>query len=374
MRKATITYYNKNCEFTRDLRSAVEAYFAKTKKPKVGGFALWAEAAVALLLYLTPLALLYAGFVTNIFWTLGLAFMMGIGYLMVGADIMHAANHGTFSKNNKINKAFSYSMELLGMSSRNWRVQHNDLHHMHTNVVGEGGDTDLTAGEPILRYSIFSKMKGRLVKYQYVYAWFAYSFSFILWIFNKDFKDQVAHYKARRYRFKKGQERSLLSLMVEMVLFKLAYLFLFIGLPILLGAPWYFVVILWMTSTMLAGAIMMPVFQVAHAVPEVQQFEAGAIDVSWLVHQIRTSADVRSSNRLVNWVITHVVGGLNYQKVHHAFRDISHVHYPALSRIIDEYVAKHKIESVTFTSVRSAVYAHYQMMRQLGAEPVMTMG
>ena len=78
MRKATITYNNKNCEFTRDLRSAVEAYFAKTKKPKVGGFALWAEAAVALLLYLTPLALLYAGFVTNIFWTLGLAFMMGI--------------------------------------------------------------------------------------------------------------------------------------------------------------------------------------------------------------------------------------------------------------------------------------------------------
>ena len=371
MSKATITYQNRQCAFTRDLRAAVDAYFQRTKKAKVGGPAMWMEAVVALSLYLGPVVVLYAGFVGAWYHALGLGFIMGIGYLMVGADIMHAANHGTFSANPKINRLFSYSMELLGMSSRNWRVQHNDLHHMHTNVVGPGGDGDLTAGEPILRYSTFSRLTGTIVRYQYIYAWFMYSFSFVLWIFNKDFRDQSAYYHENRYRFKRGKERSLFSLTAEMVLFKAVYLFLFLVLPMLLGTPVLLVLLMWFTSTMLAGAIMMPVFQVAHAVPEIEQYEAGAMDVSWMVHQIRTSADVRASSPIVNWLLTHVVGGLNYQKVHHAFRDVSHIHYPALSKIVDRVVAEHGIPSVTFPSVRSALYAHYRMMKELGQAPSM---
>jgi linoleoyl-CoA desaturase len=371
MNQARITYQNKNCAFTRDLRAAVDSYFKRTGKKKVGGPAMWIEAAIAVSLYLTPLVLLYVGVVSNIWWALGMGIVMGIGFLMVGSDIMHAANHGTFSRSKRINKAFSFSMELLGMSSRNWRVQHNDRHHMHTNVIGEEGDADLTLGEPYLRYSFISGMRGKLIRYQHLYVWVAYAFSFVMWMFHKDFKEQYANWQEHRYRFRKGKELSLFSLYAELVLFKLFYVMIFIAGPILAGAPWYLVLVVWFTSTMFAGAIMMPVFQMAHAVPEVQQFEAGPIETSWMVHQIRTSADIRASNRAMNWLLTHVIGGLNYQKVHHAFRDISHIHYPALSKIVDEHVKKYRIESVTFPSVRSALYAHYRLMRDVGKAPAM---
>jgi linoleoyl-CoA desaturase len=374
MKSIKITYQNRNCDFTRELKAAVDEYFRKTKKSKVGGWALWTEAAVALLLYLGPLVLLYAGVVSNIFWALGLGLVMGVGYLMVGSDIMHAANHGTFSKSKRVNRFFSYSMELLGMSSRNWRVQHNDLHHMHTNIIGENGDSDLHAGEPIVRYSKFSDLKGFIIRYQHIYVWVMYAFAFILWIFNKDFNSLFQYYREGRYRFRKGRKPSLTLLSIEMIAFKLVYVFLFLALPVILGTSIWLVLVMWLSTTMFAAAIMMPVFQMAHAVDEIEQFEAGKMNVSWMIHQIRTSADIRASLPWVNWLFTHIVGGLNYQKVHHLFRDVAHTHYPALSKIVDEHIEKYKIESVTFTSIRSALASHYRMMKSLATSPDLSLG
>lgn len=369
MNRAPATY-GKPCEFTKALKKAVDEYFEKTNRARVGGWVIWTEAAVALILYLTPLMLLYIGVVSSIWWALGLGLVMGIGFLMVGADVMHAANHGTLSKYPRVNRVFSYSMELLGMSSRNWKVQHNDLHHMHTNVVGQGGDSDLTAGEPWVRYAVFSNLKSKMIRYQHIYVWVVYSFAFILWIFNKDFQAIGEYHKEGFYRRRPGSKPSKARIVWEMIGFKLAYVLIFLGLPILFGSNPLYVIVMWLTATMFAGAVMMPIFQMAHAVPEVQQFETGQkMDVSWMVHQIRTSADVRLSNPFLNKIFTHLVGGLNYQKVHHAFRDISHVHYPDLSKIVDQYVEKYKIESVTFYSLRDALSAHGRLMRKLGRLP-----
>ncbi|MFT7588256.1 MAG: linoleoyl-CoA desaturase, partial [Limisphaerales bacterium] len=338
------------------------------KLQKLGGSTIWIEAIIALTLYLTPIILVYAGLVTSVWMSLGLGLVMGTGFLMVGADIMHSANHGTFSSNKKINKFFSYSMELLGMSSRNWKVQHNDLHHMHTNIVGEGGDGDLATGEPILKYSLFSKLTGGLYKHQHKYVWFLYSLAFVMWITNKDFRMLPIYYKEGRYRFRKGQEMTKGALYRELIFNKLLYYSFFFIIPIaVLGTPFYIIFVMWLTSAMLAGAIMMPVFQMAHTVDKIHQYDERAIDVSWMNHQIRTSADVRLSNPATHWIFTHLVGGLNYQKVHHVFRGISHTHYPALSKIVNDLVAKHNIESHTFTSLRSAIASHYRMMRIIGS-------
>jgi len=44
----------------------------------------------------------------------------------------------------------------------------------------------------------------------------------------------------------------------------------------------------------------------------------------------QTTANFATNNPVVSWL----VGGLNFQIEHHLFPKISHVHYPAISKII----------------------------------------
>ena len=79
------------------------------------------------------------------------------------------------------------------------------------------------------------------------------------------------------------------------------------------------------------------VFQLAHVVEHVE-FEAAAgmdhklIENEWAIHQIKTTANFAPKNKFINWY----VGGLNYQVEHHLFPRISHVHYPAISGIVQK--------------------------------------
>ena len=64
--------------------------------------------------------------------------MAGIGF-----SIIHDANHGVYSKNNRLNKISGYSINIIGGSAVTWRIQHNVLHHTYPNIHGYDEDIDI---------------------------------------------------------------------------------------------------------------------------------------------------------------------------------------------------------------------------------------
>ena len=89
-----------------------------------------------------------------------------------------------------------------------------------------------------------------------------------------------------------------------------------------------------LVCSLVAGFVLSIVFQLAHTVehthfPQVNA-TTGKMEDEWAIHQIKTTANFATKNKVVSWL----VGGLNFQVEHHLFPKISHIHYPAISKII----------------------------------------
>ncbi|HYH56951.1 MAG TPA: fatty acid desaturase, partial [Anseongella sp.] len=74
------------------------------------------------------------------------------------------------------------------------------------------------------------------------------------------------------------------------------------------------------------------------------------------------TANFAEKSSVVSWLL----GGLNFQIEHHLFPRISHVHYPALSKIIRENCLRHDLPYNYFPTLLQAVGSHVRIMKQLG--------
>ena len=68
-------------------------------------------------------------------------------------------------------------------------------------------------------------------------------------------------------------------------------------------------------------------------------------------------------------VISWFVGGLNYQVEHHLFPRVSHIHYPAISKIVHKICKRHNLPYNEYSTMMAAVASHFRMMKQLGKKP-----
>ena len=118
--------------------------------------------------------------------------------------------------------------------------------------------------------------------------------------------------------------------------------------------------------TLSCGIVIAIVFQLAHVVGEASFHHADDKDelkqVEWAVHQINTTSNFAMRSRWVNWF----TGGLNHQVEHHLFPRISHVHYPALSTIVQNTCEKFGIRYNSHRTVYSALRAHVVHLRDIG--------
>ena len=80
---------------------------------------------------------------------------------------------------------------------------------------------------------------------------------------------------------------------------------------------------------------------------------------------VKTTANFAEKNKFVSWF----VGGLNFQIEHHLFPRISHIHYPAISRIVRETCSQFEIQYNYYPTMLAAVASHYRTMKQLGSKP-----
>jgi len=101
---------------------------------------------------------------------------------------------------------------------------------------------------------------------------------------------------------------------------------------------------------------------VEHTHFPVPDVETGRIEDEWALHQLKTTANFATDNKLISWL----VGGLNFQVEHHLFPKISHVHYPAISKIIKQACQEYGITYIEYPKMRLAVASHVSFLKQMG--------
>ncbi|HYG52469.1 MAG TPA: fatty acid desaturase, partial [Flavobacteriales bacterium] len=158
--------------FFKTAKMRVDEYFKSHKLSKNGNWKMVIKTVLLLSLYFVPYVFLLAGFIHSLAGIVLIGIIMGFGMASIGLSIMHDANHGSYSKNRRVNSFLSWSLNLIGGHKLNWQLQHNDLHHTFTNIHDH--DEDI-APVGILRFSPHAPLK-KLHRFQFIYAWFFYGF------------------------------------------------------------------------------------------------------------------------------------------------------------------------------------------------------
>lgn len=342
------------------VKAGVEAYFKEGNISKQYNVTMVVKTIAMLAMYFAPFALIVTGVASvNLLLFYGLWMMMGVGIAGIGTSVMHDSNHGAYSNNQLLNNFLGGLLNVLGGYSRNWRIQHNILHHTYTNL--DGLDEDIDAGI-LLRMSPNAKHIG-MHKYQHIYAWLLYGIMNIYWVTVKDYKCLV---KYGRNGLIKKEKVTLTRALVELTIYKIFYFGYIIVLPIMFAnVAWYHVVLGFVAMHLVGGLLLACIFQLAH-VMETSEYPVpqtgNKMESSWAVHQLLNTANFAPNNKLLSWYI----GGLNYQIEHHLFPNICHVHYPKLSKIVAKVAQEHNVPYNVQPTFRKALWQHAMMLKQLG--------
>ncbi|MBC7949333.1 MAG: acyl-CoA desaturase [Chitinophagaceae bacterium] len=341
--------------FHGELKKRIADYFTQKGKAPTGNFKLHFKAILlvsALLAVYTHLVF----FTPATFLAIVECALLGCLAAAIGFNVMHDGAHGSFSKYKWINNLASNMANFLGASQYMWKTKHNVIHHTYTNI--HGVDDDIEA-RPLLRLCD-DQAHYKIHKYQHFYFWAAYSLLYIYWIFVSDYKKYFTH------RIGSTPLRKMtLGEHFSFWFYKAAHAFIFVALPIYMVGftPW---LIGFLSMGLVAGFVLSIVFQLAHTVehthwPHADE-ETNKMEDEWAIHQIKTTANFATKNKLVSWL----VGGLNFQVEHHLFPKISHIHYPAISKIIKNACEEYGIQYIEYSRVRYAVASHVAFLRQMG--------
>ena len=350
-----------NAKFFRTLNKRVNQYFKENNIRKTGNWKLYTKAIVMFSLFLIPFILILTVDMPQ--WVmLILVVVTGIGMAGVGMNVMHDANHESFSRKKWVNKLMGSSIYILAGNVYNWKVQHNVLHHTFTNIKDH--DEDLDAGR-IVRFTKHAKW-FKIHKLQKYYSVFLYGLLTINWAITTDFK-QMRRYLKKKLSY--GKFPNPTTEWTKLVITKILYYALWIVLPIaVLNIAWWKVLIGFFVMHYTAGIILSLIFQLAHIVPKADTPEPdknGNLKHSWAVHQLYTTSNFAPSN----WFVNFYTGGLNYQVEHHIFPHISHVHYKKIAKIVKETAKEFNLPYNEYETTRRAIIEHFRYLGVLGKNP-----
>jgi linoleoyl-CoA desaturase len=350
--------------FAIAVRSRVNNYFKEKGISPKGGNRMLLKSIAMLSMYILPFIAIML-FPMSAWFALPLAVLIGIGKAGIGMSVMHDALHGSFSKKKWLNKIMGNTMYLLGSNVFTWKMQHNVFHHAYTNL--EGHDEDIAIRGPI-RLSEHGPYKN-INRLQYIHAFFFYGL-LTLSKMVKDFIQLAAYNKAgitRQHKVNPTLEY------VKMIIYKLIYLFVLIGFPIIFTSfSWWQVLTGFMVIHWTAGFILSTIFQMAHVVEGAEQplaNENGVVENEWVVHQLNTTANFARNNLFLNWY----VGGLNFQIEHHLFPNISHIHYRKISHIVEQTAIEYGFTYNIKSTFIKALGSHVRRLKTLGERPVPAM-
>lgn len=357
--KQKIKFVNKDKTlFFNTLKERVDNYFIENNISQHANTTMVFKTIFMLSLYFVPYALIMTqGYSLLGMWACSL--VMGLGLAGIGMSVMHDANHGAYSSNQTINKLFSLSLSIVGGDNKNWKTQHNVLHHTYTNIHGHDRDID---NKVIMRFSPAGKYK-KVQRFQIFYVFLFYSIMSLYWTTAKDFVQYFQFIKEGHNRESKADQ---IKTLLNIIAWKIVYWGYIIVLPIvLLDLSLGQVLLGFLSLHVVAGLILSIIFQLAHVVEDTSfptPDKSGTIENEWAIHQLNTTADFARDNKL----ITFYVGGLNFQAIHHLFPRICHVHYPKIAPIVEQTAKEFGVPYLFNESIGSAFLSHMKVISKLG--------
>jgi linoleoyl-CoA desaturase len=243
--------------------------------------------------------------------------------------------------------------DLLGTNSYNWKNRHLGSHHAYPNIMGYDSDAQQTS-----MVKVFPKDKHRFYHaYQHIYMPFLYMFYMLRWVFYRDFKDagsdQIGYFDNRNYPKKE---------LIKLIFFKIFYLFYILILPyLILDFSIWTMLLAFFIMTVSASMVVMTVLLSSHVGDDTnfpEPDENGLMPHSWSYHQVITTADYGTNT----WFYNQLFGGFNHHLIHHFFPHICHIHYPNLTPILREKVAKYNLPYRHKKSLYESMSSHFKLL------------
>jgi linoleoyl-CoA desaturase len=341
--------------FHRELKRRVAAYFEGVQVSQRDAAWMYLKSAILIAWSVGAYLLMITGSLA--WWQYPIAAVaLAAGMAGIGVSVQHDANHGGYSKNRWVNRLFGCCLDVMGGSSYIWYWKHNIVHHTYTNISGIDVDVDI---EPFLRLAPDQPLL-KYHKYQYLYVWLLYGLLPANWQFYADYRDLVNSDIGG-----KPFPRPSKPVLIATLFGKAFFYFWSLILPLLLY-PTLPVLGLYVLTSFTLGTILTTMFQMAHCLEETEvhaaTHEANTVEAGWAEHQVRTTANFAPRNRLLTWYL----GGLNYQIEHHLFPKVCHVHYPAISPIVEATCKDFGIPYQVHPTFRAAVASHIRWLYRLG--------
>jgi linoleoyl-CoA desaturase len=286
---------------------------------------------------------------------------LGFLLLCLALTLGHEGVHNSYSKSKKLNHALSYVFDFVGTSGYLWKLRHVYSHHPFTNINGH--DIDIRQSELLTLRPM--ETPKRFYRYQHLYLPFLYLFYTLNALFKRDWEDffsaEIGNKKRDGYTF------------LDYFTFffsKAFYLTYSLVIPLWLsGVSWPLV---------LAGFMFMHFFESITAatalfpahIHEDTSFPEpdpkGNMHSTWAEHQMKVTMDFGTANPLVAFFF----GGINYHVVHHLFPTISHVHFPAVAKIIKSTANEFGVEYIEQPSLMVALNSHMRSLKRNGIAQV----
>lgn len=347
--------FGTDCAFHLELRRRVDEYFRATGRRQRDCWQMYLKTGI-LLACLAALYLLLV-FAAHAWWqSVPLAVLLGLAAAGIGFNIQHDASHHAYSDHRSINKLMGMTLDMIGGSSYFWRWKHVVIHHTYVNVTGH--DSDINFG--ILGRVTPHQTRLAFHRWQHLYLWPFYGLVAVKWQLVDDFRRLIAG-RIGSYRVRRPTGGDLVLLVAGKAIF-LAWAF---GVPLLFH-PLSAVLVHYAVAALVLGTALAVVFQVAHCVGEaafpLPSADVGRIEQAWAIHQAETTVDFARPSRVIAWLL----GGLNFQIEHHLFPRISHVNYPAISKVVEQTCRDFGVAYTEHRSFREGVIAHFRWLRRMG--------
>ena len=350
------TFDNSKSNFFKILKEKVDGYFVDCNLDPSGNSKLYIKGALQVLSATVMYGVLVF-FTPGVLVAILLCLLLGLNLAAIGFNVMHEGGHQSFSRHHWVNNISAYFLNVLGGNTYYWKIKHNVNHHTYTNVEGMDSDIDvkpfmrLHEGQPLRAYH----------RFQHIYWVVLYGLSYLAWVFLDDFKKYFSG------KISPNSERKKLAVKEHLIFWftKLTFIAVYMMLPILM-VGWVSWIIGFLIITFTTGLVISVVFQLAHVV-EVTQFhsahtEEEKVKQEWAIHQIESTANFATSSKSLYWFL----GGLNFQIEHHLFPRVSHIHYPAISRLVKEACRESNVVYHEYTSMFRAIASHLLHLRRLG--------
>lgn len=335
--------------FARDVNIRARQIFKEPGEHRYGNAGVWLRGLAFLIIGASAYTEVLTG-AGGFMFSLILIAIAALCAFMLIVQLGHDASHGSLSKRTQINKLVVFAtFAILGVDGALWRDRHVRLHHQVVNLPGTGIDADSVS---LLRLAP-DKPWHPWHRLQPLYGPVLYAIGHIHLVWLEDFASfRSARLIGRREFTGRGA-------VARFALGKILHAFLFLLLPAILVHPALLQLAVGYLFASSLIAISFVVLVIGTHVSDLAAFpqpdEAGWLSHDWAVHQLATSVDWSPTSSMAALFS----GGANAHVAHHLFPGYNHRHMAALSEIVRQTAADHRLPYHA-TSFAEMVRGHWR--------------